>query len=129
MPLQTNLLHHYLQGGNPAELLIAIKNDPATTVQVRNHNTCQWLQHACLATDPEGTQSALHITADTTVECNPDIAAQIISDLEDGLHDDAEPLIQALQAAKVIPATDVDAQQQRPPLLQHPPFQTTHHTQ
>jgi len=112
MPLPANLLHHYLPGGNPTELLIAIKNDPATTVQVRNHNTCQWLQHACLATDTEGTQSALHITANTTVECNPDITAQIISDLKDGLHEDAEPLITALQAAKVIPASDIDAQHQ-----------------
>jgi len=114
MPLPASLLHHYLPGGHPAELLIAIMNDPANTVHIRNHSTCQSLQHACLATDAEGTQSALHITANTTVECNPDIATQIISDLEGGLHDDAEPRIQALQSAKVIPAPnalDGDAQQ------------------
>ena len=126
MPLPANLLHHYLQGGHPAELLIAIKNDPATTVPVRNHNVCQWLQHACLATDTDGTQSALHITPNTTVECNPDIMAQIISDLEDGLHDDAEHLITALQTAKVIPASDVDALQRQPPPAQQPPIRATH---
>ena len=96
MPLPAKLLHHYLPGGHPAKILLAIKNDLTSTVQLRNHNTRQWLQHVCLAMNEEGTQSPLHITANTTVPCNPDITAQIISDLEDVLHDHAEPLIQAL---------------------------------
>ena len=84
MPLAANLLHHYLLvGQHPAKLLTAIKDDPNSTRQFRNHNTYQWLQHVCLAKDESGDQSTLHITVNTTVRCNPGITAQIISDIED----------------------------------------------
>ena len=96
MPLAANLLHHYLLGRHPAKLLIAIKDNPNSTGQFRNHTTYQWLQHACLAKDEKGDQSALHITVDTSVPCDPGLAAQITSDIKDVLLANAELLIKEL---------------------------------